>query len=110
MIVSFIPILAVDVIGSVAMVVIALLCLYKARMLREMDTDNAVFLYLLWISMGFTIFALSRAFGHILKQFLILSSNPDAWYAISSYSGSVNTGTFMLVGMITLFFLTIPGI
>ncbi|MBT4875336.1 MAG: PAS domain S-box protein [Desulfobacula sp.] len=104
MIVSFIPILAVDVIGSVAMVVIALLCLYKARMLREMDTDNAVFLYLLWISMGFTIFALSRAFGHILKQFLILSSNPDAWYAISSYSGSVNTGTFMLVGMITLFF------
>ena len=104
MIVSFIPILAVDVIGSVAMVVIALLSLYKARMLREMDTDNAVFLYLLWISMGFSIFALSRAFGHILKQFLVLSSHPDAWHAISSYSGSVNTGTFMLVGMITLFF------
>ena len=101
---SFIPILAVDVLGSVAMVVIALLSLYKARILREMDTDNAVFLYLLWISMGFTIFALSRAFGHILKQFLILSSNADVWHGISSYSGSVNTVSFMLVGLITLFF------
>jgi PAS domain S-box-containing protein len=104
MIVSFIPILAVDVLGSLALVVIALLALYKAKLLRGMDQDNAVFLYLLWISMGFTIFALSRAFGHILKQFLVLTSNIEAWQAISSYSGSVNTVTFMLVGLITLFF------
>lgn len=104
MIVSFIPILAVDVAGSVAMVVIALLCLYKARVLRGMDPDNAVFLYLLWISTGFTIFAVSRSFGHILRQFLILTSNADAWHAITSYSGSVNTVSFMLVGLITLFF------
>lgn len=104
MIVSFIPILAVDVLGSVAMVVIALLCLYKAKILREIDQDNAVFLYLLWISMGFTIFAVSRSFGHILRQFLILTATADTWNAISSYSGSVNTVSFMLVGLITLFF------
>jgi len=101
---SFIPILAVDVLGSVAMVVIALLSLYKARTLREMDPDNAVFLYLLWISVGFMIFAVSRSLGHILRQFLILSSNSDAWNAISAYTGSVNTVSFMLVGLITLFF------
>ncbi len=104
MIASFIPILAVDVLGSVLMVVIALLCLYKARILRAIDHDNAVFLYLLWISTGFFIFAVSRSFGHILRQFLILTSNPDVWSAISSYSGSVNTVSFMLVGLITLFF------
>ncbi len=104
MILSFIPILAVDVAGSVAMVVIALLCLYKARRLRAMDPDNAVFLYLLWISTGFTIFAVSRSFGHILRQFLILTSNAETWYAITSFSGSVNTVSFMLVGLITLFF------
>ncbi len=104
MITSFIPILLVDVIGSVAMVVIALLCFYKVRILRELDPDNAVFLYLLWISTGFTVFAVSRSFGHILKQFLILTSTPETWHAISSYSGSVNTASFMLVGLITLFF------
>jgi PAS domain S-box-containing protein len=104
MITSFIPILAVDILGSVAMVVIAIFCLYKARILRSMDPDNAVFLYLLWISTGFMIFALSRSFGHILKQFLILTSNVATWHAMASYSGSVNTVSFMLVGLITLFF------
>jgi len=101
---SFIPILAVDVLGSIAMVIIALLALYKARILRELDPANAVFLYLLWISTGLTIFALSRSFGHILRQFLILSSNAEAWHAISAYTGSINTVSFMLVGLITLFF------
>ena len=104
MTVSFIPILFVDVFGSVAMVILSLLALYKARILRSMDPDNEVFLYLLWISTGFTIFAVSRSFGHILKQFLILTENAGAWYAISAYSGSVNTVSFMLVSMITLFF------
>ena len=104
MITSFIPILAVDVLGSVAMVIIALLSLYKARILREIDPDNAVFLYLLWISTGLTIFSVSRSFGHILRQFLILTSNAEIWHAISSYTGSVNTVSFMLVGLITLFF------
>ncbi|MBA3010674.1 MAG: PAS domain S-box protein [Proteobacteria bacterium] len=104
MIVSFIPILVVDVVGSVAMVVIALLCLNKARRLRGMDPANAVFLYLLWISTGFTIFAVSRSFGHILRQFLILTSNAETWHTLAPYSGSVNTVSFMLVGLITLFF------
>ncbi|MFO7884630.1 MAG: ATP-binding protein [Desulfobacteraceae bacterium] len=101
---SLLPILIADTAGSVAMVVIALMSLYKARRLREMDRDNAVFLYLLWISTGFTLFALSRSFGHILKQFLELTAHAQAWHAISAYSGSINTATFMLVGLITLFF------
>ena len=104
MIVSFIPILVADITGSIAMVVIAVLSLYKAKMLRDIDSDNAVFLYLLWISTGFTIFAVSRSFGHILKLFLIITSNADTWHHISVYSGSVNTVSFMLIGLITLFF------
>lgn len=104
MIQSFIPILAVDMLGSIAMVIISLLCLYKAKVLRNHDPDNAVFLYLLWISLGFAVFAVSRSFGHILKQILILASHAEAWQAISPYSGSVNTVSFMLVGLITLFF------
>ncbi len=101
---SFLPILAVDVIGSVAMVIIALLSLYKAKLLRDHDPDNAVFLYLIWITTGFTIFSVSRSFGHILKQFLVLTGNGATWQAISPYSGSVNTASFMLVALITFFF------
>ncbi len=104
MIVSFIPILAVDVLGSLCMVIIALLTLYKAKILRDTDPDNAVFLYLIWISTGFMVFSVSRSFGHILRQFLILTSNADTWQTISIYTGSINTVSFMLVGLITLFF------
>ena len=84
--------------------ILALFCLYKAKILRELDTDNAVFLYLMWISTGFAVFAVSRSFGHILKQVLVLTGNPGIWHAISPYSGGVNTVSFMLVGLITLFF------
>ena len=86
------------------MVVISLLALNKARFLKRLNPDNIVFHYLLWISMGFTVFAFSRSFGHILRQFLILTGNTDSWEEISAYSGSVNTVSFMLVGIITLFF------
>ncbi|MBU1195278.1 MAG: PAS domain S-box protein [Proteobacteria bacterium] len=104
MITSYFPILVVDVAGSILMVIIAMLALYKARILQGLDPDNIVFHYLLWISLGFFIFAVSRSFGHILRQFLILTDNADIWHEISAYSGSVNTVSFMLVGMITLFF------
>ncbi|EIM62901.1 PAS domain-containing sensor histidine kinase [Desulfobacter postgatei] len=104
MIVPYLPMVAIDIIGSFAMVVFSLLCCYKARILRETDQDNALFLYLVWISTGFMIFGVSRSFGHILRQFLILTSHTDTWQTIAAFSGSVNTVSFMLVSLITLFF------
>ena len=101
---SYLPVVIIDVAGSLAMVVFALLSHNKARILRETDPDNALFLYLVWISTGFMIFAVSRSFGHILRQFLILTAHTEIWQMISSFSGSVNTVSFMLVGLITLFF------
>ncbi|WP_035242649.1 PAS domain-containing sensor histidine kinase [Desulfobacter vibrioformis] len=104
MIAPYLPMVVIDVLGSFTMVVLSLLCCYKAGILRETDRDNALFLYLVWISTGFMIFAVSRAFGHILMQFLILTSHTDTWQMIAAFSGSVNTVSFMLVSLITLFF------
>lgn len=104
MIFSHMPILIVDVLGSFAMIIISMLSLHKARILREKYPTNTVYLYLMWICSGFTLFALSRSFGHIIKQLLILSSNNEIWDIISPYSGTINTVSFMVVGLITLFF------
>ena len=104
MIFPYMPVLAVDVLGSFAMIIIAAMSLHKAHLLREKVPDNMVYLYLMWICSGFTIFAVSRSFGHIVKQLLVLSSNNDVWQVISPYSGTINTVSFMLVGLITLFF------
>ncbi len=104
MIRSAVPIITVDILGSVCMVVLAVMTFYKARMLKAKAPDNTVFHYLLWISTGFALFAVSRSFGHILSHFLILTGNNEHWQAISAYSGSINTISFMLIGLITLFF------
>nr|WP_319392363.1 ATP-binding protein [uncultured Desulfobacter sp.] len=104
MIAPYLPMVLIDITGSFAMVVLSLLCCYKARILRETDRDNALFLYLVWISTGFMIFGVSRSVGHILRQFLILISHTDTWHTIAAFSGSVNTVSFMLVSLITLFF------
>ncbi|MCA1794461.1 MAG: ATP-binding protein [Desulfotignum sp.] len=98
------PILLVDVLGSVAMVVLGILSLFKARSLRDLDPDNVVFLYLIWICAGFTIFAVSRSLSHILRQFLVLTGSGDIWNEIGPFTGAINTISFMLVGTVTLFF------
>lgn len=98
------PILLVDVLGSVIMVVLGVLSIFKAKSLRDLHPDNAVFLYLLWICVGFTIFAVSRSLSHILRQFLVLTGSADVWHTIGPYTGAINTISFMLVGTVTLFF------
>jgi len=102
MIFPYMPILAIDVLGSLGMICIAALSLLKARKLRVKEPDNAIFLYLVWICSGLTLFALSRSFGHILKQVLLLTSHGHIWSAIAPYSGTINTVSFMLVGLVTL--------
>ena len=104
MIFPYIPILAIDVLGSLGMILFAVLSLLKTHKLRAQEPDNAIFLYLMWICSGLTLFALSRSFGHILKQVLLLTSQAHLWSAIAPYSGTINTVSFMLVGLITLFF------
>ncbi len=104
MIISYIPILIVDILGSILMMILAVISLHTAKRLRDQDPDNTVFLYLLWICTGFTIFAVSRSIGHILRQFVIFLSIGYLWADIAPYTGTINTVSFFLVGLITLFF------
>jgi len=104
MTVSFAPIWAVDVIGSILMIVLSILCFRLARQLKRREADNIMWTYLVWICSALTIFAVSRSAGHILKQILLLTGSPHLWASISPFSGAVNTFTFILVGGLTLFF------
>ncbi len=104
MILSYFPILAVDVLGSIGMILFAVLSLLNAKKLKAKEPDNVIFLYLVWICSGLTVFALSRSFGHIFRQILILAGHREVWASISPYSGTINTVSFMIVGSITLFF------
>lgn len=101
---SYLPIFVVDVVGSLAMIILGLLCLRLALNIRSHDKGNAIWIYLAWVCSGLVIFAVSRSTGHIVKQLLILDGFDEVWVAIQPYSGAVNTMTLILVASITLFF------
>jgi two-component system NtrC family sensor kinase len=104
MIFSSIFIWVVDVLGSLLMIIFSLLCLQLAVKLKGRDPNNIVWAYLLWVCVSLSVFAVSRSAGHIVKQFLYLSSHAALWESIRPYSGAVNSFTFMVVGAVTLFF------
>ncbi|HHP7235221.1 MAG TPA: nitrogen regulation protein NR(II) [Desulfobacterales bacterium] len=104
MITSSVPIWAVDVLGSICMIILAFMCVRLATLLRRRDRNNIIWTYLYWFCTALAVFAVSRSAGHILKQLLILSGDAVAWNRIRPYSGAINTLTFVVVGAITLFF------
>jgi two-component system NtrC family sensor kinase len=104
MILSSIPIFFIDIIGSIFMIIFSFLCLLLAHELRSHDRDNVMGTYLLWLCFGLTGLAMSRSVGHILKQILLMSEQPEVWNSIRPYSGAINSLMFVLVGSVTLFF------
>lgn len=104
MIAPFIPILAVDVGGSILMIVFSFLCIGLVNRLRRADPHNVIWTYLFWVCIGLAGFAVSRSAGHILKQALVLSGHRDTWALIRPVSGAINTFMFAFVASVTLFF------
>jgi PAS domain S-box-containing protein len=100
----FLPILVVDVGGSVLMIVFSFLCIGLVNRLRRLDPQNVVWTYLFWVCIGLAGFAVSRSAGHILKQALVLSGQKETWAAIRPFSGTINTFMFVFVASVTLFF------
>lgn len=104
MIVTALPILLVDLGGSVLMIVFSFLCLGRVATLKRGNPNNLIWTYLLWVCSALAAFAVSRSAGHILKQVLLVSGHRSAWSGIAAYSGSVNTFMLTIVAAITLFF------
>ncbi len=104
MIVSSIPILFIDLVGSFLMIVLSFLSLKLVFKLRKQDRDNLIWTYLWWICVALSCFAVSRSVGHILKNFLLMAGQKPFWNAIRPYSGAINTFMFIVVGAVTMFF------
>ena len=105
-----IPILAIDLAGSVAMIIISALCFLTAKRLAHKAPDNFMYGYLVWLFAALLAFSLSRSAGHIIKHLLIFSGNRECWEKLSPVSGSINTATFLAIASFTLFFHTMRKI
>lgn len=104
MIFSWTPVVVVDMAGSLLTFIIAILCAYNALLwFRKKPTD--IFRhYIFLLTITFVLFAVSRSFGHLLKQILHLGGHNQIWMMISPYSGAVNTITFVIAATFSIYF------
>ena len=77
--ISLFPAILLDILGSAAMSVFALLALRYARLLSKRQPNNFVWGYLYYVTFAIAAFAISRAVGHLVKQFLLIAGREDIW-------------------------------
>ncbi|EKD35867.1 MAG: hypothetical protein ACD_75C01744G0002 [uncultured bacterium] len=102
--IPLLPAIAVDIVGSAANIVFSFLAWRYAYLLAKRQPDNFVWGYLHYVTLAIGAFAISRAVGHLVKQFLMIGGRPDIWHAISPYSGGFNTLFMISVAAVMIFY------
>ncbi len=104
MTVPWTPVIAVDIIGSMVTLLIAIACAWCAWDWNRKKPDDIFRDYIFLLTLAFVFFAVSRSFGHLVKQFLIHSDMTPVWKSISPFSGAVNTAAFIVIFAFGVYF------
>lgn len=95
--ISWLPVVLADVCGAAITLVLALLCMKQALEWSRGKPHDFFVRYMLYLTFAIVVFAVSRSFGHIVKQVLLFSGKDAVWKLISPYSGALNTATFVVI-------------
>lgn len=104
MILPWLPVVLLDVVGSLLTLLVACLCVVRAWLWRREDREDLFREYVLLLAAGFAVLAVSRSVGHLVKQGLLLLDMQPVWLALSPYSGAVNTVSFVIAYGVSLSF------
>lgn len=94
----------IDILGSALVLLLGWASFNITRRAKSKDPDNALWLFLYWLSLAFFAFSLSRALGQILGHILVFSGSEKTWMRIQPYSAGLNSIISVTVASITLFF------
>ncbi|MBW2466308.1 MAG: PAS domain S-box protein, partial [Deltaproteobacteria bacterium] len=100
----WLPVIVVDMLGSVLTLTIALWCAWLSRQWSEKNPDDIFRHYIFLLTLAVVLFAISRSFGHLVKQILMLSDQAQVWKQIAPFSGAINTATFIVIFAFGLYF------
>ena len=98
------PTIITDIAGSAANIVFAFLALRYAWLLTRKQPENFLWGFLFYFCMALAAFSLSRAAGHLVKQFLFMSGNEEIWRRIAPFSGGFNTMLLISASAVTIFY------
>lgn len=98
------PVVYVDTVGSVLMLLLSTWCALLSRQLTNKKPDDVFRNYLFLFTLAIVLFAVSRSFGHLVKQLLLLNDMDLVWKQISPFSGAVNSITFVVIFAFGIYF------
>jgi signal transduction histidine kinase len=98
------PILIVDIVGSALVLLVFWQCVKVVRQATAREPENALWLFLFWLTLALFFFAFSRAVGHIFRHFMVFAGYGDIWEGLRPISGGLNTMAFILIATVILFF------
>ena len=101
---SWLPVIWVDILGSSAILLLAGMCVIRSLQLLRTKPDRTFYNYLFLLTLSFVFFAVSRSFGHLVKQGLIFYDQLHIWKIIAPCSGSINTATFIVIFSFGIYF------
>ena len=104
MTVPWVPVIVVDMLGSIITLGIALWCLRLSKRWSDKNPDDIFRHYIFLLTLAIVFFAISRSFGHLLKQILLLSAHAQVWAQISPFSGALNSATFIVIFAFCIYF------
>ena len=100
----WVPVIVVDMVGSVVTLLIAIGCVWYSRQWSEKNPDDIFRHYIYLLTLAFVFFAISRSFGHLVKQVLLLSDQGQIWKQIAPFSGAFNSATFIVIFAFGIYF------
>lgn len=93
-----------DMAGSLIIIVFSFLSLRYAYLLTKKQPDNFLWGFLFYFCMTLSVFAVSRAMGHLVKQVLLISGNDEQWKTIAPFAGGFNTLLMTSLAAVTIYY------
>ena len=98
------PAVILDMTGSFLIIILSFLALRYAFLLTRKQPENFLWGFLFYFCLTLAVFSISRAFGHLVKQILLITDHHDVWQILAPYSGGFNTLLMTSLAAVTIYY------
>ena len=101
---SWSPVILIDIFGSAWVLILAVWCAALAGKRTRQKPDDTFRHYVFLLTIAIVFFAISRSFGHLAKQILLMNDMASVWRVMSPYCGASNSIAFVVIFAFGLYF------
>lgn len=98
------PIYLVQILGSVLVLLFSYLSLRVTRRLTARDPENALWLFLDWLTVAFLLFSISHLISHALQEVINYYGHGEFLWRLRRIFGGFDSVIYVAIAAITLFF------